>query len=614
MNLHRLNREITLYILAFALALGLRLYHLGAAPLSDDEAGWALQALQVARPEMSASAHGIGPQPAYIFLTGATFILFGASDFTTRLWPALAGSLLVLAPFCFRRDLGRLSALILAFGLALDPGLTTVSRQAGGPMLALAAAMFALGLWRLRKPLLAGGSAGLALLSGPAIVQGALAIALAWGFTSLAGKRASAETPDSDAPPGPESAPEEKPHSGMDPNLRQAIIGAVVVILVLGSFFFLHPQGLAAWFGALPAYLAGWTTPSNVPSQRILAALAFFQPFALIVALVTLVRRLIVERLDYENFPYTLVFPMLWALYGLFLILFYPGRQVSDLVWVLAPVWVLAACELERYLPDERLNPISVLQAALILILGALFWNSLITTNQIVPPLGVPWAGVRAAILLGILALGGLTTALVALGWTWEVSRNGLIWGLAAAFSIYSLAALWGASVLRPNQPSELWGAPPGAGQARLFSATLKDLSNWTTGMSHSIDVVSTLDAPTIRWALRDYPNARFNSEIPAIDPSAGGSPTGASPAGNSPAILITRQEAQPPALTDAYRGQDFVWWRYPGWQGALPEDFSSWLAFRQAPQVDEKIILWVRSDLFPGGVLDPSLGLNPTQ
>ena len=604
MNLRRLNLEITLYFLAFVLALSLRLYHLGEAPLSDGEAAWALQALQVAHPEMNGGAPAIGSQTAYIFLTSAIFSLFGASDFGARFLPALIGSLFVLAPLCFQRDLGRLPALILAFGFALDPGLTTVSRQAGGPMIALSAAVFALGFWRLGKHWLAGASAGLAFLSGPAIIQGILPAALALGFTSMAAKRASAETPDGEALPDSEHVQERKSFSGIDYNLRQAILAALTVILVLGSFFFLHPQGLAAWFGALPDYLAGWTIPSGVPSQRVLAALAFFQPFALIFAIVALVRRLVLERLDIENFPYTLIFSFLWALYGIFLILLYPGRQVSDLVWVLTPIWVLAACELARYLPSKRLNPISLLQAALILVLGALFWNSLITTNQIVPPLGVPLGVVRTVILLGILALGGLTTALVALGWTWEVSRNGLVWGASATFAIYSLAALWGAAILRPNQPSELWGRIPGSGQTRLLSATLKDLSNWTSGLPVYIDVVSTLDSPSLHWALRDYPNAHISSEIPLVDPSIG----------DSPSIIITNQEDQAPSLTDAYRGQDFVWRRYPGWQGALPEDFISWLAFRQAPEVDEKIILWARSDLFPGGVLDSSLSPDQTE
>jgi hypothetical protein len=49
MTNRRLTLEHILYVLAFALALTLRFMHLGALPLSDFEADWAFQALQVAR-------------------------------------------------------------------------------------------------------------------------------------------------------------------------------------------------------------------------------------------------------------------------------------------------------------------------------------------------------------------------------------------------------------------------------------------------------------------------------------------------------------------------------------------------------------------------------------
>ena len=115
-----LRRENILYLLAFGLALALRLYHLGALPLSDGEASWALQALgaaQGARPVL-------GSQTAYILPTSLLFFLLGAgTNFLARLFPALAGSLLVFAPRLFRERLKPRPSLILAFFLALDPSL-----------------------------------------------------------------------------------------------------------------------------------------------------------------------------------------------------------------------------------------------------------------------------------------------------------------------------------------------------------------------------------------------------------------------------------------------------------------------------------------------------------
>ena len=119
MKTNRITIEHTLYALVLAFALGIRLLNLGAAPLSDFEADWALQALSVALGEQIA----IEPQPGYVFLTGLTFSLLGSSNAAARLWSALVGGGLVISPFFFRGLMGRKAALILAFGLALDPGL-----------------------------------------------------------------------------------------------------------------------------------------------------------------------------------------------------------------------------------------------------------------------------------------------------------------------------------------------------------------------------------------------------------------------------------------------------------------------------------------------------------
>ena len=91
MNLRRINIEATLYALILLLALGLRFYQLDAAPLTDVEAHWAMQAWQLANPGASEAPLEIGPQPAYVFLTGVTFVLFSASNFAVsscscRIW------------------------------------------------------------------------------------------------------------------------------------------------------------------------------------------------------------------------------------------------------------------------------------------------------------------------------------------------------------------------------------------------------------------------------------------------------------------------------------------------------------------------------------------------
>jgi predicted membrane-bound mannosyltransferase len=132
MNSPRPKYEGWLYWLAFLIALGFRLIQLGAKPLTDSEAQFALQALHIAQGENPL----LGPQPAYILFTSVLFLVTESTNFMARFIPAIAGSALVFAPYYFREKLKPLPALILAFLFAFDPGLVAISRQAGGTILA----------------------------------------------------------------------------------------------------------------------------------------------------------------------------------------------------------------------------------------------------------------------------------------------------------------------------------------------------------------------------------------------------------------------------------------------------------------------------------------------
>src|SRR5690349_13450788 len=133
MNSSQNKNEGWLYGLAFLIAILFRFIQLGAAPLTDSEATLALQAFHL--------AHGqnviLAPQTAYILLTSIFFAIIESTNFMARLVPALAGSLLVFAPLLFRNKIGSRPALLLAFLLAFDPGLTALSRQANGTILAV---------------------------------------------------------------------------------------------------------------------------------------------------------------------------------------------------------------------------------------------------------------------------------------------------------------------------------------------------------------------------------------------------------------------------------------------------------------------------------------------
>ena len=186
MNYRHFKHEGWLYALAFFIAVILRFVQLGAMPLTDAEATPALQALQIAqglKPTLS-------PHPFYILFTSVLFFIYGGgTDFLAHFIPALAGSLLVFAPLLFADRIKPRAAVVLAFFLALDPGLVALSRQIASPILALTFLLFALGFYNQNKTSFAAFFAALALLSGPSLWNGVLGLAVTWGILRFLNSR-----------------------------------------------------------------------------------------------------------------------------------------------------------------------------------------------------------------------------------------------------------------------------------------------------------------------------------------------------------------------------------------------------------------------------------------
>jgi hypothetical protein len=608
MKNHRLTIEHALYGLAFLLALGVRLANLGAFPLSNFEAGWALQALELSGRGQGGSPLSLGPNPGYSMLTGLLFFLFGSSNGLARLWPALAGALLVCLPLFFQRELGKKAALILAFGLALDPGLLAVSRQAGSAMPALSFGLLALGAAYRRQAIRAGILGGLALLSGPAVLTGAISLALAWGIARLLG-RLGALLPLSrllQSPGGADqeiladsgeqaeifvsASPSGTVESGLPGQKSWVRLGLYILagtVFLVGTLFFRFPQGLGALAGTLTAYLDGWRSPSGVPALHLPLALFFYQPLPLIFGLVGAMRGWVGGAP--HSGPARLL--SLWAFSALLLPMLFPARQMSDLIWMLVPLWALAAIELADVftLAIELHNRLIVAgQAALLCVLLAFAWNYMLVMSNANLFSGELAARGFLILLVATLGMGTITTVLVALGWTWNVARQGLVFGVGITLGLYMISAAWGAAYLRPAGAQELWSHLPSPGETDLLERTLADVSEWNTGYPHMLDVVVLADSPAVRWALREWPNVRFARELSPSD---------------LPAAIVTMVGQESPALAARYRGQDFPLEYFPAWGGLLPADLARWLAYREAPGQQNDVILWVRADLFPGNL-----------
>jgi uncharacterized protein (TIGR03663 family) len=121
--------ELAGYGALVVVALVLRLIDLGDRPFHHDESqdayfSWVL--VQHGDYEYNPLLHG----PLRFYLTAAVYVLFGDSDFTARLAPALMGTLMVPLPYLLRGQIGRAGAFAAALLLAVGPSYLYFSRFA----------------------------------------------------------------------------------------------------------------------------------------------------------------------------------------------------------------------------------------------------------------------------------------------------------------------------------------------------------------------------------------------------------------------------------------------------------------------------------------------------
>jgi hypothetical protein len=565
-----LTIEHCLYLSAFLLALAVRLIRLGSAPLSEFEAIWALQALGLSQGQ----AILLGTQPLYALFTGVAFTLLGSADGLARIFPALSGSLLVFAPFLWSRRFERLkvAGLLGAFGLALDPGLVAASRLAGGPAPAVTFVLLALGCALCRSAAWTGIFGGLALLTGVPLVPGVLGLAAAWAAAKWLESRHWL------APLTPAGTQPEDSHA-LPAFLRRTALFGGVTLLLAGTLFLFVPQGLAAVADTFTAYLRGWARPSGELVFRMAFALVVYQPLALIFGVVGAVRGWIRPEPVIQRLA-------LWVFFSLVLALAYPARQTVDLAWSLVPLWVLAGWELQHHLPSAKEKPETG-------------WQAWAYGLGVIVLLVVGWLGLIAGkALLAVLALGMvIAVAFIVAMWSTRVMRYGLVWGVCVALVVGMFAATSGVAWVHPNSAQELWSISPVTGEAKLLLDTLENLSQWKTGERQAIDITVVSNSSVLHWLLRNFPNAQFSPEFTGADATLD----------TPPAVVITYQSTSTPGMPVLYRGQDFILSIAPGWRQVLPNDWIDWVAYRQAPLLEDQVILWARTDLFPGGVLEKS-------
>jgi hypothetical protein len=557
--------EHAFYALAFACAAGLRLLHLGALPLSDFEADWALQALHITQGLNPA----IGANPAYVHLTALLFYLFGPTNFLARFWPALAGSVLVLAAWFLRGRLGRIPALILAFGMAIDPGLAAMSHLAGGPMLAIAFLVLAFLMWTEDRRAAAGIFAGLALLSGPSVWLGLAGVGLAWVFGSGVGRKPLVQEEGQAAHTEPASSPA-RFHLE---EARGPFFWGLGTLVVVGSLFFISPKGLPAFVASLGIFLRGWWTLSDVQIWRPLLALPAYEILPLVFGIVGVVRGILKRDIDTLRLG-------IWALVALILALIYPGKQTGDLVWALLPLWVLAAVELARHFDFQNSNGWEVAGTVTVVAAFLVFgWLNLATITN------MDWSSdlvrTRLWVLAAVILLIVLSLLLVGTGWSLSVARLGAVWSGVLVLTLFTVAMSTGAAGLREPLTVELWQPEPRIGRVDILLKVANQISDLNRGYANQLPLTILNEAsPALHWLFRDWQIQDVNELAPDVTPE----------------MIITPSGDL--SLTAKYRGEPLVLHEAADWAKASPANWLKWFVYRQMPVLREDVILWVRGDL----------------
>ena len=554
-------------VLFFA-ALALRLMLLDRFPLREYESRHAYQAWELWKGLPAAA----GPRTLYLAVTEFLFSLFGSSDFTARLWPALGGALLIWVPYGFRREIGKVPAGIWAAGLALDPGLLTGSRFAASPLPAVTLMLGGLLLLRARKMGWGLFSLGLAVLTGPPFWLGLLVLWVGLAFSHWIGPGNFLD--------GVRNEVRDLRDEFLTREDRLLVIGLPLVgLILLSTFWIIYLDGITAWFSGLTEFLGGFRSGSSVPAGRMLFALAAYQPLALLLGGAEAVRAWVKRDPRGQQLS-------LWFAASLLVVVVYPGRQVIHLAWALVPLYGLVGLLLTRSFRTPLAVPaVPYLLGFFSLVLLSLTWLSL--TGMIAQAADTRAILLQTVIMLAAVLLIGVAAAITAAEWDWRTARNGLLLGVGGGLLLYTFSAGIGSAYGRMNDPREFWVPGPGTVDVDLLEKTLQEVSLKVTGRRKSISGAVYPDGDLLRWHFRGYPNLEFYRDFRDE---------------LRPQVFVIDQRRVNQMTTEAYLGQDFLVSTSPGWVGAIPSPWRSWLAFREGLLEEHRVVLWVRMDVLPGG------------
>ena len=546
----KLKNPAIWFLLALILGLVLRLVSLGVGSFTQSELVLVNQALNVSRGVSESSAN----VPVYSGLTALLFFIFEASNFLARFLPAIAGASLVILPWFWKEELGEKAALILSFGLAIEPAFLLFSRTVNGGIFSIAGLLWVMTFFKKGKVGLFGFALAIAFLSGQTfwllLFFGVLAIALL-------------RLMKTDVRPGA-TCP-----LRVNQGWKKALLVFLVSLFLISTSFLLNPSGLGSLASGLLDFVKGFGQAFEKPvlhSFYLLLAHSFLPLILFGIAYFT-------SRIT-EKSKGSQIALLLFGLGLVFSLIFSRENFVLLLIPILI-AWIAGAGWLADFKVEfkEKRLPSVLLFVFVVAIFGYMSINA--------KTLGKLPFGTSQFWSIGLLTLAGLVLLIAA----WWLVR----YGWKSGSQVFLLATICVLGVLTMSSSfrtitneadfraleylDDKVVLPNNNVQEELddFELTGKPLE--------TIGDYKLLDLPDeYAWVFRSFEIERVSDDL----------------------VMILTRSTSIPEQNEDFRGMNVVLERSIDWKSGLQTYLYSILG-RQPAYQDQKGVLWLRTNLFTG-------------
>ena len=547
---NKLKNPAIWFLAALILGLALRLVTLGASSFTQSELTLVHQAWKISQGVSESSAS----VPVYSGLTAVLFFIFEASNILARFLPAIAGASLVILPWFWKEELGERSALILSFGLAIEPACLLFSRTVNGGIFAIAGLLWAITFFKKGKVGLFGFALAIAFLSGQTfwqlLVFGVLAIALLRLRKTEVGPGATCPL-------------------RINQGWKKALLVFLVSLFLISTSFLLNPSGLGSLASGLLDFVKGFGQAFEKP---------LLHPFYLLLAhsflpLVLFGIAYFTSRKTEKSKGSQIALPI-FGLGIVFSLIFSRENFVLLLIPILI-AWIAGAGWLADFkveLKDKRL-PSVLLFVFVIAIFGYMGINSK-TLGKLPFATSQFWS-------IGLLTVAGLVLLLAA----WWLVRSGWKSG-SQVFLLGTICVLgimtMGSSLRTITTESDIRSLeylddkivlPNNNVQEELDDFRLAGKPLETIGDYKLLELPDEY-----AWFFRCFAIERTTDDL----------------------VMIMTRSTSIPEQNEDFRGMNVVLERSIDWKSGLQTYLFSILG-RQPAYQDQKGVLWLRTNLFTG-------------